>query len=101
MRLNLKFKQDAFEKLKNETSMQAKGRKRRELHPLEGQFSCKLEIVKFIIETKQAEVAAAVKRSARSAERRRLLEALDAKENAELSSASKDQLLERLAALDE
>ena len=70
-------------------------------HPKNAEHLGKLELVKFVIAEKLAAVDKAHKARIRAIERRRLLEALEHRENQELSSASKDQLLERLAALDE
>lgn len=60
----------------------------------------KLEIIKAIIASKLEAQAAATKRAQRADERRRVLEALANKEQAELSSASREELLRRLADLD-
>lgn len=62
--------------------------------------SAKLEVVKFIIATKQAEEKASVMRAERALERRKILDAIATKEERELSSASKDDLLKQLEELD-
>jgi len=60
----------------------------------------KLEVVKAVIAAKLADNAETLKRQHRATERRRLLDALAAKEDQELTAASKDDLLRRLAELD-
>lgn len=60
----------------------------------------KLEIIKAIIASKLEAQATAKKQAQRAEERRKLLDALADKEQAELSSASKEDLLRKLAELD-
>lgn len=69
--------------------------------PRKGELEAMVEIVRFIIATKQAEALKAQTRAARADERRKLLDAIAAKDDEALSQASRDQLVERLAALDE
>ena len=66
--------------------------KRRELED-------KLEIVKFIIATRQAEATAAANRLATQEAKRRLQEAIAAKEGQQLQDASLEDLRKQLAAL--
>lgn len=60
----------------------------------------KLELVKSIIAVRQEENRLAEQRAQRAVERARILDALAARENEELTKASKDELLARLAQLD-
>src|SRR5689334_13342894 len=62
--------------------------------------AAKLDAVKHIIATKQAEAKEAEKRVERDREPAKLLDALQAPEHRKLSGASKDELLKRLAELD-
>lgn len=59
----------------------------------------RLEILKYVIATKQVENAAKVQSANKAEEKRRLLEILNQKENAELESLSKADVLARIAAL--
>lgn len=69
-------------------------------NPQRGALEAKLEVVKTIIAIKQDEAAEA-KTRAQKAERKRLLEeAIAAAEVRELTTASKDELLARLRALE-
>jgi len=63
-------------------------------------FSLQLDIVKSVISTRQAENERKRKLTERSEQRRKLLEALEAAENNELKSKSKDELLAALDKLD-
>lgn len=65
------------------------------------ELSRKLDLVKAVIEHKQAVAAAAEQRQAKADKRRRILEALDNRENADLQAKSRDELLKELEALDE
>lgn len=64
------------------------------------ELEAQLEIVKHVIATKLASAAAAESRAARTAERTKLLDALARKDDEALSSASRDDILAKLAALD-
>lgn len=59
-----------------------------------------LEVVKFIIATKQNEIKLSEKRMERSIQRAKILDALAARENEELTKASRDELLAKLAELE-
>jgi hypothetical protein len=65
------------------------------------ELSRKLDIVKLIIAEKQAAAAANEARVVKAEKRRKILEALDVKENEALTSASREDLLKKLAELDE
>ena len=60
----------------------------------------KLELVKSIIAVRQEENRLAEQRAQRAVERARILDALAARDNEELTKASKEELLARLAQLD-
>ncbi len=60
----------------------------------------KLELVKSIIAVRQEENRLAEQRAQRAVERARILDALAARESEELTKASKEELLARLAQLD-
>ncbi len=60
----------------------------------------KLELVKSIIAVRQEENRLAEQRTQRAVERARILDALAARESEELTKASKEELLARLAQLD-
>jgi hypothetical protein len=60
----------------------------------------KLEIVKYVIQTKQEEIDARKLRAEKQAKRAELTEALREKELSEIKGKSKDELLKELAALD-
>lgn len=62
--------------------------------------AAKLEVVKAVIATKQAEAKANEARIAKAGRRRELLDALEMRNRQELSQASKDELEKQLAALD-
>jgi beta-glucosidase-like glycosyl hydrolase len=59
----------------------------------------KLEIVKFVIQLRQAEKAEAADRAERLARKRKILDAIENKENQQLSEASLDDLRQQLAEL--
>jgi len=59
-----------------------------------------LEILKGVIKIRLEENEQALAKQAKADKRRKLLEALETKENQELSTASKDELLKQLAELD-
>ncbi len=63
-------------------------------------LEAKLEIVKFVIAAKIAEGKASAERVERAEKRRKLLDALEAKKDQQLTSASIDQLEKQLAELD-
>lgn len=69
-------------------------------NPEKAILELKLEIVKHIISTKQAEAQANNAAASRQAERKRLLEALDKRVGDELSQLSSDELRKRLDDLD-
>lgn len=60
-----------------------------------------LEIVKDVIKTKQEENAAHLNKAKRAAERRKILDIIAAKKDEQLSTASLEELEQKLAALDE
>lgn len=68
--------------------------------PRRGDLEAKLEILKYIIEAKQAEVVRMQKANERALERKRILDAINAKTDQELAGASKEDLIKRLNALD-
>lgn len=59
-----------------------------------------LEIVKDVIKTKQEENRAALNRTQRAAERKKILDAMAAKKDQQLSQASVEELQKQLDALD-
>jgi len=69
-------------------------------NPRKGPLEVALEIVKDVIATKQAENEAVRLKASRAEERRKLLDAISAADARELSSASKEDLLKKLAELD-
>jgi len=69
-------------------------------NPRTPELEAKLEIVKHVIATKQAEADTAKKAADRKLERQKIMDALAKANDAELASLSKDDLLKRLAALD-
>lgn len=69
-------------------------------NPGKARLTVALEIVKDVISTKQAENKAAATRVARAADRRKILDAMAAKKDANLSAASMEDLEKQLAALD-
>lgn len=68
-------------------------------HPSQSELECKLEIVKHVIASKLADQKAAEIRAANAEKRRRLLDALSAKEDAELTGLSKEDLIKQIEAL--
>lgn len=64
------------------------------------ELQAKLEVVQYIIAIRIEEANAATLRAAKTAERRKLLDALEARDNADLVSATREELLAKLAALD-
>lgn len=60
-----------------------------------------LEIVKDVIKTKQEENAARLNKAMRAEERRKILDAMSAKQDQALSAASLEELQKKLDALDE
>ncbi len=60
-----------------------------------------LDVVKDVIKTKQEENAARLDRAKRSDERRKILDAMSAKQDQALSAASIEELQKKLDALDE
>lgn len=69
--------------------------------PRKGELELALEIVKTVIATKQADNAKALAASARREERAKILDALARKDDEALTTASRDELLDRLAKIDE
>ena|GEM_PF-2738087 len=63
-------------------------------------LSVSLDIVKDVIKTKQEENRAALARLARSAERKKLLDAIGAKKDQQLTAALMEELEKKLAELD-
>lgn len=72
-----------------------------ESDPKKKDLEVALEIVKDVIAVKQAENKAAVDRAAKRAQRQKLLDALSAKKDAALTTASMDELQKQLDALDD
>lgn len=68
--------------------------------PRKGHLEAKLEIVKHIIASKLADQQAAEKRANTIEKRRRLVEALAAKEAQEMTQMSKDDILKQLEELE-
>ena len=69
-------------------------------NPRQAEAEAKLELVKFVIATKQAEAKAAGLRLERADQRRKILDALAARENDELTKANREELLAKLAELE-
>lgn len=69
-------------------------------NPRKDELTLKLEVVKHVIEAQKAEVAARRKAAERETERRKILSAIHSKKEEELSKATMDDLLARLASLD-
>lgn len=69
-------------------------------NPLKADYELQLDILKHVIAVKIAEQEAAKTRAEKAAKRTKLLEALAAKEDAELGAKSKEDLLQELEALD-
>lgn len=68
-------------------------------NPAKKVLELKMDIVKHVIATKQQEAADAVGAAARAAERQRLLQALNQKQDQELASLSSEDIQKRLAEL--
>lgn len=68
--------------------------------PRKTQLEVSLAVVKDVIATKQAENAAELAKIHRSAERKKLLDAIAAKKDAALTTASMEELEKKLAELD-
>lgn len=68
--------------------------------PRRTELTQKLDLVKYVIQLRQSENAAAAARVARAEERRKLEEALASVEQRELASATREELQARIAALD-
>lgn len=68
--------------------------------PRKTALSVSLDIVKEVIATKQAENRAALARTQKAAERKKILDIIAAKKDEKLSAASLDELEKRLAELD-
>lgn len=66
-----------------------------------GELEAKLEIVKAIIARKIATAEVAANRAAKADKRRQLLDALARKDEQELTTASRDELLKQLEQLDD
>ena len=69
--------------------------------PRKKALATSLEIVKDVIKTKQEENAARLNRAMRAEERRKILDAMSAKQDQALSAASLEDLQKKLDALDE
>lgn len=69
-------------------------------NPRKKVLEASLEVVKDVIATKKAENAAELAKKTRSEERRKLLDAIGAKKDQQLTSASLEELEKKLAALD-
>jgi len=69
-------------------------------NPRKAQLEMSLEIIKDVIKTKQAENAAQLAKLNRAAERKKLLDAIGAKKDAALTTASLEELEKKLAELD-
>jgi hypothetical protein len=63
-------------------------------------LTAKLEVLKHIIAVKQAEIEKAKEAAIRAEKRRKIADALAAKDDADLTSASREDLLKQLAELD-
>lgn len=70
-------------------------------HPDKPRFTLQLDILKYLITVKQEEAQAVKDRSERVEKRRKLVEALAAKEDEALTRKSRAQLLKELEALDD
>lgn len=68
--------------------------------PRRKELEVSLEIVKDVIKTKQETAAAAVNIAKRREDRRKILDALSAKKDQQLTAASIEELEQKLAALD-
>lgn len=69
-------------------------------NPARSTAEAKLELVKQVIAIRQAEAQAAQERRSRADQRRKILDALEIREQAELTTASKEDLLKKLAELE-
>jgi len=67
--------------------------------PRKVELQLQMDIIKYIIECKQRDVAAAETRAKNLAEERRLLEILERKEGEKLEAKSEDEIRKRLAEL--
>ncbi len=63
-------------------------------------LTAKLEVVKFVIADKQAELRKQKERAEKRAKRAKLVAALDARETSDLAGKTRDELLAELEALD-
>lgn len=70
-------------------------------NPRKTELEVSLEIVKDVIKTKQAEQQAALNRSQKAIERKKILDAMSQKKDAALTTASLEELEQKLAALEE
>ncbi len=70
-------------------------------NPRKTELSVALDIVKDVIATKEAENAAERAKISKTAERKKILDALGAKKDAALTAASVEELEKKLAALEE
>lgn len=71
-----------------------------QVNPRKAELTLKLDILKHVISVKLAEQEARKASAAKAEKRAKLLEALAAKEDAELGAKSKDDILKELAELD-
>ena len=69
--------------------------------PQQADLEVKLEIVKHVIAAKQAQAEAVRRRAENAEKRRKLLDALESAEAREMSALSKEDLLKRLAEIDD
>lgn len=70
-------------------------------NPQQKMLEAALDIVKDVIATKQAAAAALLARQTKATERRKILDALEAKKDQQLTSASIEDLEKKLAALED
>lgn len=70
-------------------------------NPLKKTLECSLEIVKDVIKTKQEENATRLSKIKKTEERKKILDAMNAKKEQQLSQASLEDLEKKLAALDD
>lgn len=70
------------------------------IDPRKQELSVSLDLVKDVIATKQAENRAARDKAQRTVERKKILDAIASKKDAQLSQASLEELEQKLAALD-
>jgi hypothetical protein len=71
------------------------------INPAKASYELKLELVKYVIADKIAAAQKAEARQAKTDERRKLYALLDEKKDAEMGALSKEEILKRLAAIDE